>query len=221
MDVTNAVGESLTTNQGVLEIIEFLGKGKSGYSYLAKNNNGQYVAKLMHDEPCAYYSFAGLNKVEIEVFAYNKLKNVGIQMPALIDANMDKKFIIKEYIEGDLVTELIVNNNLPHSCVEQVFIMSEILKLSALNIDYFPDNFVLSNGILYYVDYEHNPYDRKWDLGNWGLYYWANSAGMKAFKETKDSTYINESVSSGVPIKAPFIETVNSWVQTYERKLIQ
>lgn len=93
--------------------------------------------------------------------------------------------------------------------------MSAVLKSLGLNIDYFPDNFVLSNDTLYYVDYEHNSYDEKWDLANWGLYYWANSEGMKAYKETKDPTHINESLDSGVPTKQPFINTVSAWIKQY------
>ncbi|ELR63082.1 hypothetical protein C942_04722 [Photobacterium marinum] len=215
MDVTNAVGNSITTNLGDLEIVKFLGKGKSGYSYLAQNSGHQYVVKLMHYEPCAYYSFGDSNKVELEVSAYENLEKSGVQIPKLLDVNIEKNYLIKEYIDGNLVTELIIDDSLPDSCIEQVCAMSKVLKSLGLNIDYFPDNFVLSNGILYYVDYEHNPYDEKWDLANWGLYYWANSKGMKAYKETEDPTQINECANSGVPIKLPFANTVNSWLRTY------
>lgn len=215
MNVTNTIGSCITTNLGDLEIIKFLGKGKSGYSYLAQNSENQYVVKLMHYEPCAYYSFGDTNKVELEVSAYKKLKKSGIKIPKLLDVNFDKNYLIKEYIDGDLVTELIIDDSLPDLCIEQVCDMSKALKSVGLNIDYFPDNFVLSNGILYYVDYEHNPYDEKWNLANWGLYYWANTKGMKAYKETKDPTQINECANSGVPIKQPFADIVNRWIRNY------
>lgn len=215
LDVANAVGNSITTNFGNLEIVKFLGKGKSGYSYIAKNLDMQYVVKLMHYEACAYYSFGDANKVELEVSAYKILDKSGIKIPKLLDVNIEKNYLVKEYIEGDLVTELIVKDALPDLCVEQVCCMSESLKSQGLNIDYFPDNFVLRDSVLYYVDYEHNHYDAKWDLANWGLFYWANTKGMKAYRETKDPTKINENYNSGVPIKQPFIETVASWLKTY------
>lgn len=215
VDVANAVGSSISTTFGDLEIVKFLGKGKSGYSYVAKNLNAQYVVKLMHYEACAYYSFGDANKVELEISAYEILEKSGIKIPKLLDVNIEENYLIKEYIEGDLVTELIVKGALPDLCVEQVCDMSEALKSQGLNIDYFPDNFVLRGGVLYYVDYEHNHYDAKWDLANWGLFYWANTKGMRAYNETKDPTKINESANSGVPIKQPFIKTVNSWIETY------
>lgn len=215
MDVVNALGNSITTKLGVLEIVKFLGKGKSGYSYLAQSDKLQYVVKLMHYEPCAYYSFGDANKAALELSAYKKLQSAGVKIPQLLDVNIEKNFLIKEYIEGDLVTDLIINHSLPDSCVAQVCSISVTLKSLGLNIDYFPDNFVLSKGILYYIDYEHNPYDARWDLANWGLYYWANSTGMKAYRETSDPEKINQCASSGIPIKEPFIEIVNSWVEAY------
>lgn len=88
MDVTNAVGNHITTKLGNLEITQFLGKGKSGYSYLAQCTEHQYVVKLMHYEPCAYYSFGDANKVELEISAYRDLERSGIQIPKLLDASI-------------------------------------------------------------------------------------------------------------------------------------
>lgn len=215
MDIENAVGSRITTNLGELELIRLLGKGKSGYSYLAKNLECQYVVKLMHYEPCDYYSFGNANKVELEASAYNILEKSGVRIPELLVVNVDSNYLIKEYIEGSLVTELIIEDALPEFCVKQVFGMSRALKSVGINIDYFPDNFVMSNGVLYYIDYECNRYNEKWDLVNWGLYYWANAKGMKAYKETHDPSYINSYSDCGVPIKLPFEDVVNYWVERY------
>ncbi len=215
MDITNATGNDITTNRGNLRLLKLLGRGKSGYSYLAQQGENQYVVKLMHYEPCAYYSFGDANKVELEVAAYEKLKEVGIKVPTLLEVNVEGNFLVKEYIDGHLVTDLVVDGSLPEVCIEQVCSMASLLKNRGLNIDYFPDNFVMCGGTLYYVDYEHNPYDENWNLLNWGLYYWVNSQGMKAYRETKDPNQINISESSGVPIKEPFKEQVKSWIDRY------
>lgn len=215
MDITNAVGCDIATSMGKLELLKLLGKGKSGYSYLAQRGENQYVVKLMHYEPCPYYSFGDANKVELEVAAYEKLQEVGINVPTLLEVNAKENYLVKEFIDGSLVTDLIVGEILPETCVEQVCNMASTLQNEGLNIDYFPDNFVLCEGTLYYVDYEHNPYDENWNLINWGLYYWANSQGMKAYRETKDPAQINIHESSGIPIKAPFEEQINQWISSY------
>ncbi|MGF1723549.1 hypothetical protein [Photobacterium nomapromontoriensis] len=215
MDISNAVGQTVTTKVGKLTICQFLGKGKSGYSYLAKNDSDEYVIKFMHYEPCSYYTFGEANKVELEVEAFNVLKRVGINVPQLLDVNTEENFLVKEYIDGDLVTNLIIKRSLPNGCIKQVFEMAYALKNAGMNIDYFPDNFVAIGDSLYYIDYEYNQYDENWDLVNWGLYYWANSAGMKCYKETKDACHINQSRDSGIPIKSPFDSMLREWCQLY------
>ena len=43
------------------------------------------------------------------------------------------------------------------------------------NINYFPTNFILQNGVLYYVDYECNDYMEEWNFENWGMKYWSKT----------------------------------------------
>ena len=47
--------------------------------------------------------------------------------------------------------------------------------LAGLNIDYYPTNFVPYGGVLYYIDYECNPYAPQWDFEHWGMQYWTLS----------------------------------------------
>lgn len=61
--------KELTVNGKTYQIIKLLGKGKGGYSYLAEDEQGQYVLKQIHHEPCAYYQFG--NKIEAEIRDYS------------------------------------------------------------------------------------------------------------------------------------------------------
>jgi hypothetical protein len=61
------------------------------------------------------------------------------------------------------------------SYINEVRNMAMLAKNSNLNIDYFPTNFVVSNGLLYYVDYECNSYMEEWNFENWGIKYWSNT----------------------------------------------
>jgi hypothetical protein len=58
---------------------------------------------------------------------------------------------------------------------DQVRHMAWQARQKGLNIDYFPTNFVVCNELLYYVDYECNPYDPQWNFENWGNDYWWKS----------------------------------------------
>ena len=53
--------------------------------------------------------------------------------------------------------------------------MARQAEQQGLNIDYFPTNFVVCQDVLYYIDYECNAYDPKWNFENWGNDYWWQS----------------------------------------------
>lgn len=44
-----------------------------------------------------------------------------------------------------------------------------------IRLDYFPTNFVVQNGELYYIDFECNEYMDEWNFENWGAKYWSKT----------------------------------------------
>ena len=59
--------------------------------------------------------------------------------------------------------------------------MCRLLYPANTNIDYFPTNFVVNDGRLYYVDFECNDYMEKWDYEHWGKQYWWKSEEFKRY----------------------------------------
>lgn len=139
--------EKMTVNGKAYKIQKLLGKGKGGYSYLASDGAAQYVLKQIHHEPCSYYQFG--NKMEAELRDYKRLQTIGIRMPLLFDADMEQERIIKEYIEGETIYDLVCQDKMEAAYLEQVKDMCARLYAAHTNIDYFPTNFVVQNGILY------------------------------------------------------------------------
>lgn len=208
------VGKDFSGKDKKYLVKSYLGKGKSGYSYLIENNGQECVLKLMHDEICTYYSFSG-NKVESEVKAYEQLKKIGIDVPDLMEYDFEKNYLIKEYCDGIVASEMIAKGQIKEEIISKLFEISKKTIQNNINIDYFPANFVIENNNLIYIDYEVNRYTKEWDLTHWGIFYWANNEGMKKYLETGDILMINESVDSGIPIKKPFIDKVEDWISKY------
>ncbi len=152
-------------------LLRLLGKGKGGYSYLVTDGKNQYVLKQIHHEPCDYYTFG--NKLESELRDYTRLREVGIPMPQLLETDEQQERILKEYIEGDTINVLVSENRMQDNYREQMKTMCEKLYAAGLNIDYYPTNFVVEDGLLYYIDYECNPYSDQWNFENWGSKYWS------------------------------------------------
>ena len=168
-------------------IVRLLGHGKGGYSYLAETEDGPAVVKRIHHEKCDYYSFG--NKIEAEKRDYGRLRNAGIRIPALFAVDEEAEIVAKEYIEGQTVFDVVRDGGSSQPYLCQVREMAALAKAAGLNIDYFPTNFVIHGGLIWYVDYECNEYMDAWSFENWGIRYWSRTPEfMEYLKEHTNLT---------------------------------
>ena len=169
-----SAGERWQVNGGSYEILRLLGRGKGGYSYLARQGENLVVLKQIHHEPCDYYTFG--NKIEAERDDYQRLLLTGIRIPRMLEIDMERERVVKEYIDGPTAAELAQAGAITDVHLAQVREMAQKAMAAGLNIDYYPTNFILQDGLLYYIDYECNPYEEQWSFERWGLPYWDGSA---------------------------------------------
>lgn len=163
----------MTVNGVAYTLLRLLGKGKGGYSYLAERDGAQYVLKQIHHEPCDYYQFG--DKIQSECYAYERLRQIGIRMPKMLDVDVAQERILKEYIPGDTIFELVCTDRMDERYLLQMRQMCGLLYPARTNIDYFPTNFIPRDGLLYYIDYECNDYMDEWNFENWGIKYWSKT----------------------------------------------
>ena len=163
-------------------VIRLLGHGKGGYSYLAEADGTQAVLKQIHHEPCDYYTFG--NKIAAERRDYERLLNAGIRVPKLIALDDQAERIVKEYIDGPTVFELVRDGISAEPYIAQARDMAAQAKAAGLNIDYFPTNFVIRDGLIWYVDYECNEYMEEWSFENWGVRYWSRTPDFEAYLQS-------------------------------------
>ena len=164
---------TITVNAVEYSIQKLLGRGKGGYSYLAQKDGKDYVVKQIHHEPCSYYTFG--NKIEAERNDYQRLTAAGIRIPKMLDIDMEAERIVKDFIPGPTIFDLVKADGVKPEYFHQVRHMAWQAQQAGLNIDYFPTNFVVWEDTLYYVDYECNLYDPQWNFENWGNDYWWKS----------------------------------------------
>ena len=165
--------KEMCVNEKSYEVIKLLGHGKGGYSYLVTDGTKEYVLKQIHHEPCDYYQFG--DKIESERKDYERLKKIGIPMPKMLEVDMEKERILKEYIKGDTIFDYVLRNEVKPEFVEQMKGMCVCLYAANTNIDYFPTNFVVQEDKLFYIDYECNDYMEEWNFENWGVKYWSQT----------------------------------------------
>ena len=165
--------EQLTVNEKAYSVLKLLGHGKGGYSYLVTDGEGEYVLKQIHHEPCDYYTFG--DKLASELRDYEHLTAIGIPMPRLLDADRQQERILKEYIRGSTIDAIVLRNEMCPAYYEQIHAICEKLYAANTNIDYYPTNFVVQDGFLFYIDYECNNYMEQWNFENWGCKYWSKT----------------------------------------------
>ena len=99
-----------------------------------------------------YCSFMGTTEEKLREDAYPAAE-AALRNQAAIDKIVERKEMKAEYRD-------------------QVKAMCDLLYPAGLNIDYYPTNFVVQDGLLYYIDYECNGYMDQWNFENWGSQYW-------------------------------------------------
>lgn len=165
----------MSVNKKEYEIVKLLGHGKGG-SYLAEREGNLYVLKQIHHEPCEYYSFG--NKIEAELNDYNRPLQTEIRIPRMLDIDIAKERILKEYIDGSTIYNLVKNDAMKDLYLMQVREMAKVVYEAGLNIDYFPTNFIVQDEKIFYIDYECNNYMDEWNFENWGIKYWSKTKNL-------------------------------------------
>ena len=62
--------------------------------------------------------------------------------------------ILKEYIDGPTIAQLVAENRMEQSYYDQIQVMWDLLYAANTNFDYYPTNFVVQEGKLYFIDFE-------------------------------------------------------------------
>ena len=165
--------------------IKLLGHGKGGYSYLADQDGQKVALKQIHHEPCDYYTFG--NKIQAEKNDYEHITDAGIRAPKMLAIDVENERIVKEYVDGKTIFDLILEGTSVEQFLPQVRTMAQKAFNARLNIDYFPTNFVVQDGMLWYVDYECNDYMEEWNFENWGIKYWSRTPEFEEYLKSATS----------------------------------
>ena len=184
----------MAVNGVAYAVVRLLGRGKGGYSYLAERDGRPFVLKQIHHEPCDYYQFG--DKLAAELNDYRRLTAAGIPVPELIDADAEKERILKAYIPGPTIFDLVRDGGMRPEYACQVRALSEKARAAGLNLDWFPTNFIPRGGTLWYVDFECNDFMEEWSFETWGVKYWSRTPEFEAHMQ-KQGTATGSSQKAG------------------------
>ena len=118
--------DSLTLNGTEYAVLDLLGRGKGGYTWLAERGGTRYALKQIHHEPCDYYQFE--DKMAAELRDYQTLSALGVPIPRLLEADRDQERLLKELIPGQTIYQLVLRDSVEPWQLEQARGLSQSLR---------------------------------------------------------------------------------------------
>lgn len=189
----------------------FLGSGKAGDSYLISYHQSFAVLKVMHHRPFINHH---VFTIEDEITSYRLLSHLGIEIPLILEVNKEEGYLIKTFIEGPTLAEYMIHHEIPIALYTTYYKTIKAIESAGYTIDYFPTNFIVSHCITY-IDYEINPYQKRWSFLEWGIHFWFNKEGFHHyFTHEHDMSgllhHMEESIpiQTSDPIKTAFLNTI-------------
>jgi hypothetical protein len=149
-------GTRYQTNLGELTLDSPINYGGTRDCYLARGAGRWLVLELV-DEPGRFDAREVAREVRKRVRAYAALSTSGVPVPRLLDHDVARGYLVKEYLVGSNVGETLARGRLGSGVVDQFGALSRLLKRQGLAIDWSPANFIVVNGALHYMAYDAAP----------------------------------------------------------------
>ena len=139
------MNEIIEIKRKEFEIIEQLGDR----SFKVERKGQLYFMKKFENDSEGFEKF---------VDAEHRLRVSGITNPKCYLYDKKLRIAIIEYIEGDTCLEALLGGELSESVIELLFKTFWYAKTDRLALDYRPENFVFTNGKLYYLPFKVDKY---------------------------------------------------------------
>ena len=132
--------EEIEVKRKVFTVIEPIGE----HSYKVERKGQFFFLKKFEDN---------LTKFEDFQDAEHRLRVSGVTNPKCFLYDKKTHIAVLEYVEGQTCLELLLNGSLGEPIIELLFKTFWYARNDRLALDYRPDNFVSTNGKLYYLPF--------------------------------------------------------------------
>lgn len=168
--------EKLTVLKKEYEIVSLLKEGEFASSYKCSFKGKIFFVKVFKDKP----SFLA------ELNNHIQLKKYGIRVPKLIKKDKVNFILVYQFIDGETVLETIIKSELVEQYYNELFEQYRFARFSKIDLNYFPANFKLVNGELFYLSKEFFASKEETKLENSGIFYWFYSDDLVKYLKEHD-----------------------------------
>lgn len=146
------------------------------HSFLAKHKDKTYFVNCYTPKS---------EKFKEAMYAVKKIKLSGVSSPKLCFIDKKQGYIVREFIDGEYVSDVIAKKDLDESIYEQLFKNAYYAKINKMTLDYEPDKWMICNDKLVYVFPLYIIYKKEKDLVEKYLRLWFVSNELKMFLSQK------------------------------------
>ena len=157
------------------EVIEELGE----HSKKVERNGKIYFLK----------EYPNKQSFELALDNFNKLHKNGVFVPDIYMYEKNKFVMVREFIEGETVLDMLLKEDLSEEIIEKVFNVNWYVRNGKLSIDFKPENFKLYKDKLCYLPLICGKYNEKYLFQNQDIWFWFY---------TKD--FVNYIINKGIKV---------------------
>ena len=166
--------EELLIKRKPYKVISLLKEDELFKSYKCEYKSETKFVKVFSDKPAFLADQAN----------YKALKKCGIKMPKLQKVDKNSLILVYEFIEEETAFDALLKHDLEDVYFDKLFEMYRFARFSKIELDYFPTNFVIHKGELYYLSHFFSEQNKDKNLENFGIFYWFYSQELvKYLKE--------------------------------------
>lgn len=139
------MNEEIEVKRKVFTVIEQIGE----HSYKAERKGQFFFIKKYEDNVKAFEDFCD---------AEHRLRVSGVTNPKCYLYDKKSRIVVLEYIEGRNCLDILCEEELPEAAIELLFKTFWYAKNDRMALDYKPENFVFSNGKLFYMPFTYSKF---------------------------------------------------------------
>lgn len=114
-------------------------------------------------------------------YQINRVSTCGVKVPKLYLLDKRNGYIVKEYVAGKTIMEMIASDNLDEKIYEQLFQNAYLAKINRITLNYEPDKWLFADGELYYTYPYFIIYNEEKDLVKKYLRLWFPTKELQTF----------------------------------------
>lgn len=84
---------------------------------------------------------------------YKRLKIANVRMPKVLVIDKNNSYVVVEYLQGELVLDLLLKDNLTEKIYSDIFEQDWLARYEKITLNFYPENWLISNDKLYYLPF--------------------------------------------------------------------